>query len=89
MKVSFAKAAHSDAETLVQMRIEAMRESLQRIGRFDPQRARDRFMSSFDPTWCRFIVAGDVFENRRDRLRYLLPEGTPKTWGESVGCPSA
>jgi GNAT superfamily N-acetyltransferase len=61
MKVSFAKAARSDAETLVQMRIEAMRESLQRIGRFDPQRARDRFMSSFDPTWCRFIVAGDVY----------------------------
>jgi hypothetical protein len=38
------------------MRIDAMRESLERIGRFDPRRARDRFLSSFDPAFCKFIL---------------------------------
>lgn len=37
-----------------------MRESLERIGRFDPQRARERFLASFDPSLCRFIVANSV-----------------------------
>ncbi|RMN79860.1 hypothetical protein ALQ56_05513, partial [Pseudomonas syringae pv. papulans] len=32
-----------DFETLVAIRIEAMRESLERVGRFDPVRARERF----------------------------------------------
>jgi N-acetylglutamate synthase-like GNAT family acetyltransferase len=56
MNVTFADATYSDAETLVQIRIEAMRESLERIGRFDPQRARERFLSSFDPDFCRFVL---------------------------------
>jgi GNAT superfamily N-acetyltransferase len=54
-KVTFASTTYSDAEALVQIRIEAMRESLERIGRFDPRRARDRFLSSFDPAFCRFV----------------------------------
>jgi ribosomal protein S18 acetylase RimI-like enzyme len=57
MNVTFADTTRSDAETLVQIRIEAMRESLERIGRFDAQRARERFLSSFDPDFCKFVVA--------------------------------
>ncbi|GJH13222.1 GNAT family N-acetyltransferase [Caballeronia novacaledonica] len=60
MNVTFAGTTHSDAETLVQIRIEAMRESLSRIGCFDPQRARDRFLSSFDPAFCKFILVDGV-----------------------------
>ncbi|MGP8436257.1 GNAT family N-acetyltransferase [Paraburkholderia fungorum] len=60
MNVTFADTTHSDAEALVQIRIEAMRESLERIGRFDPQRARDRFLSSFDPVFCRFVIVDGV-----------------------------
>lgn len=60
MNVTFAGTTHGDAETLVRIRIEAMRESLERIGRFDPQRARDRFLSSFDPVFCRFVVVDGV-----------------------------
>ena len=38
------------------IRIAAMRESLERIGRFDPQRARDRFLSGFDPARTRHVL---------------------------------
>lgn len=33
-----------------------MRESLERVGRFDPARARERFAKSFVPAFCRKIV---------------------------------
>ncbi|PAJ78822.1 GNAT family N-acetyltransferase [Burkholderia ubonensis] len=60
MKLTYASTIRDDAETLVQIRIAAMRESLERVGRFDPQRARARFLSSFDPACCRFILADGV-----------------------------
>lgn len=56
MNVTFASTTSHDADTLVQIRIEAMRESLERIGRFDPVRARERFLASFDPACCRYIL---------------------------------
>lgn len=49
-------AEASDFESLVALRIEAMRESLERIGRFDPARARERFRSGFLPEHTRHIV---------------------------------
>lgn len=38
-----------------------MRESLERIGRFDPARARERFLSGFSPEQTRHIL----FENTK------------------------
>jgi len=58
--LTFSATNESDVETLVAIRIAAMRESLERIGRFDPLRARDRFLASFDPSLCRFIEANGV-----------------------------
>jgi GNAT superfamily N-acetyltransferase len=55
--VSYEAATLADLDALVALRIEAMRESLERIGRFDPARARERFTSSFDPACTRHIVA--------------------------------
>ena len=55
--VSYEAAALDDLDVLVALRIEAMRESLERIGRFDPTRARERFTSGFDPACTRHIVA--------------------------------
>ena len=53
-------AEHIDVEALVALRIEAMRESLERIGRFDPVRARERFLSGFVPENTRhIIIAGE------------------------------
>lgn len=56
MNLSFASTTQADIDTLVQIRVAAMRESLERIGRFDPVRARERFVASFEPAFCRFIL---------------------------------
>jgi GNAT superfamily N-acetyltransferase len=45
-----------DAEALVTLRIAAMRDSLERIGRFDAQRVRERFLAGFSPADTRHII---------------------------------
>jgi GNAT superfamily N-acetyltransferase len=57
--ITLAPADETDFEALVAIRIEAMRESLERIGRFDPVRARERFRSGCSPEHTRHIVVGD------------------------------
>lgn len=47
--ITFEPAEAADAEALASIRVEAMQESLERVGRFDPQRARSRFLGSFSP----------------------------------------
>ena len=37
-----------DGELLAELRVLAMRESLETVGRFDPLRARERFLSKYD-----------------------------------------
>ncbi|HET7864091.1 MAG TPA: GNAT family N-acetyltransferase [Burkholderiaceae bacterium] len=54
----FTPAKPGDAEALVALRIEAMRPSLERIGRFDPARARERFLAGFSPGHTRHVDAG-------------------------------
>jgi ribosomal protein S18 acetylase RimI-like enzyme len=58
MTVTYEPATLADLDALVALRIEAMRESLERIGRFDPARARERFASGFDPACTRHILLG-------------------------------
>lgn len=55
----FAPAGPGDLETLVAVRIDAMRESLERVGRFDPVRARQRLVGSFRAEHTRLILVGD------------------------------
>lgn len=55
--LTFEPATDADFDALVTLRIAAMRESLERIGRFDPARARERFRNGFDPALTRHIVA--------------------------------
>jgi GNAT superfamily N-acetyltransferase len=67
----FAPAAESDFETLVALRISALRESLERIGHFDPARARSRFRKRFVPAEMRLVrvdgeLAGCIALGRRD-----------------------
>lgn len=52
MLVRYLDASEDDFDVLVELRIEAMRESLERVGRFDRERSVERFRSSF--------VAGDT-----------------------------
>lgn len=59
-QTTFLPVSAGDADALVAIRIAAMRDSLERVGRFDPQRARERFLDGFDPrhTWA-ITVAGE------------------------------
>ena len=51
--VTLELAKAEDAPLLADLRVAAMRPSLEAAGRFDPERARARFMDTFDPsvTW--------------------------------------
>lgn len=53
--ITLVQAAEADFEELVALRIAAMRESLERIGRFDPVRARERFRSGFSANYTKYV----------------------------------
>jgi len=57
-RISFKPASQHDLDDLAAIRIEAMRESLERIGRFDPDRARERFSNSFSHEHTQHILSG-------------------------------
>ncbi|WP_440062104.1 GNAT family N-acetyltransferase [Pseudomonas syringae] len=57
--VTLTTVQPEDFEALVAMRIEAMRESLERVGRFDPVRARERFREGFSAPDTRYIEVAD------------------------------
>ena len=94
MNIAYPLTTQSDAETLVAIRIAAMRESLERVDRFDPQRARERFLTSFDPALCRFIKVNGVrsgfilIRPQADHWLldhfYILPEHQGKGIGATV-----
>lgn len=52
-------ARAADFESLLGLRLRAMRESLEQLGRYDEERARERLAAAFDPahTW-HIVVAG-------------------------------
>jgi GNAT superfamily N-acetyltransferase len=54
--ITFCAAIANEGQALATLRVEAMRESLERIGRFDPVRARERFLSGFAAEYTRHIV---------------------------------
>ena len=57
--VSLVPVAETDFEQLADLRVAAMHESLERLGRFDPERARERLRNSFSPEHTRFIFHED------------------------------
>ncbi|ODJ93420.1 GNAT family acetyltransferase [Pseudomonas viridiflava] len=69
--VRLVPAQPDDFEALVSLRIDAMRESLERLGRFDPERARERFRQGFSVQHTRHIEA----DGRRVGFVVLKPLG--------------
>lgn len=55
-RVTFSAVTAADFDELVVLRIAAMRDSLERVGRFDPERARERLRKSFHPGHSQFVV---------------------------------
>lgn len=94
MNIVFPPTTQADVDALVAIRIAAMRQSLERIGRFDPQRARVRFLASFEPGLCRFIEVNGVrlgfflIRPHEDHWRlehfYIEPEHQGKGIGAAV-----
>ena len=70
IRVVLTPVEAGDAENLVALRIAAMRDSLERIGRFDPVRSRERFLSGFLPEYTRHIEA----EGRRVGFVVVNPQ---------------
>jgi GNAT superfamily N-acetyltransferase len=92
--VALRPVSPRDAEDLARIRVEAMRESLEAVGRFDAQRARDRFLGGFDAACTREIVADGervgfvVVRPLDDGLLldhlYLLPAAQGRGLGSAV-----
>jgi GNAT superfamily N-acetyltransferase len=55
MALALRAVEAADFEALLALRIAALRPSLDRLGRFDPLRARARFAAQFEPRWMRWI----------------------------------
>lgn len=53
---AFAPVVEQDFEPMLALRIAALRDSLERLGRFDPQRARERLAAQFQPQRMRHIL---------------------------------
>lgn len=59
--ISFQPASQADFERLLELRILVMREHLERIGRYHPERARTRFRNGFQPEHMRLILVDGAF----------------------------
>ncbi len=53
---TLAPVADADFEAMLALRIEALRESLERLGRFNPDVARARLKGQFRPDWMKHLV---------------------------------
>ena len=60
LMVTFRPVGIAEGASLAALRVEAMRPSLERVGRFDADRARARFLVSFSPEYTREIVVGGL-----------------------------
>jgi GNAT superfamily N-acetyltransferase len=88
------QATQSDGETLAQLRIAAMKPSLEAIGRFDPERARSRFLSGFEPANTYKVLVNVelagfyVVQNHTTHLKldhlYLHPDYQGKGLGKAI-----
>ena len=92
--LEFQPITEEDFEDCVQIRISSMRESLERVGRFNPERGRLRLRESFFPDSMHFIVVDGVRAGffcfrkvecgfRLDHL-YLIPQFQHRKLGSEV-----
>jgi GNAT superfamily N-acetyltransferase len=54
---SLREARADDAQWIAELRAVVLRADLERLGRFDPVRVRQRFLSAFDPAVTQVVVA--------------------------------
>jgi ribosomal protein S18 acetylase RimI-like enzyme len=55
---SLRSAVDSDGQWIAELRARVLRPDLERLGRFDPYRVRQRFLSAFDPGVTQVVLVG-------------------------------
>ncbi len=91
MTPTLAPVTDADFEAMLSLRIEALRESLERLGRFDPDVARARLKSQFRPEWMQHLVVDGervgyfTVEPREGELRLHHLYLRPAAQGQGVG----
>lgn len=91
MTPTLAPVVDADFEAMLSLRIEALRESLTRLGRFDPDVARARLRSQFRPEWMRHLVVDGervgyfTVEPRGTELRLHHLYLKPAAQGQGIG----
>lgn len=60
-EIAFQPARESDFEQLVALKVAVQRDHLERLGRFTPDRARDRFRAGFSPQETRLVHVDGAF----------------------------
>ena len=91
MMPTLAPVVDADFETMLSLRIDALRESLERLGRFDPEVARARLKSQFRPAWMQHLVVDGervgyfTVEPREGELRLHHLYLRPQAQGQGVG----
>ena len=91
MTPTLAPVADADFEDMLSLRIEALRDSLTRLGRFNPDVARARLQSQFQPAWMQHVVVSGervgyfTVEPREGELRLHHLYLRPGAQGRGVG----
>ncbi|MFG6431506.1 GNAT family N-acetyltransferase [Roseateles sp. LYH14W] len=91
MTPTLAPVADADFEAMLALRIPALRESLERLGRFSPDVARARLQSQFRPEWMRHLVVDGervgyfTVEPRDGELRLHHLYLAPAMQGQGIG----
>ncbi|XHS77137.1 GNAT family N-acetyltransferase [Burkholderiaceae bacterium UC74_6] len=70
MDLRLEPVALGDFEAMHELRMAAMRESLERLGRFDPERSRARLAEGFEPSQMRHLCR----DGERIGFLTLVPE---------------
>jgi GNAT superfamily N-acetyltransferase len=73
---SLRAATADDADWIAELRAVVLRADLERLGRFDPVRVRQRFLAAFDPTETLVVVAdgrdiGSIAVRVEDDTRWI------------------
>ena len=80
-----------DGEDLAELRVLAMKESLEAIGRFDPDRAKKRFLDGFKPEITEKVYLSEtlvgffVLRDKNDHLYLDHLYITPSFQGSKIG----
>ena len=91
MTPTLAPVADADFEAMLALRIDALRESLERLGRFSPEVARARMRSQFRHEWMQHLVVGGervgyfTVEPREGELRLHHLYLKPAAQGQGIG----